>query len=126
MILAVGILLSGALATNIFAANFNKMLDARYRDIKILHNGQKINIEPAYELFIVHIDVNIIVDLDKDYSRWSALSDSQIKSYIDDINYEISRDFRDTIVEGYIYYYNNSSSYQERFKFDKDGKVDIW
>lgn len=205
------LLLSGALATNISAVSFNKMLDARYKDIKILHNGQRINIETAYEPFIVYIegnpttfvplralgemldkeviwnqdnysvniqdklnlhvislsqelvlrneeikslkeevaglkkdlergrmvtfdeldelerylnrefgyyekidfdievsasrkdiDVNILVDLNRDYARWYSLSETKIKSYIDDIVKKIRYNFKDAYVTGYI------------------------
>ncbi len=52
------LLVSLLLASTIFGANFDKMLQAHYRNIKIMNNGQLVAIEPAYEPFITYIDGN--------------------------------------------------------------------
>ena len=48
------------------------------------------------------IEVSIIVDLDRDYSRWNSLRDRDIEDYIEDIVKEIQYDFKDAKVSGYI------------------------
>ena len=48
------------------------------------------------------IDVNIVVDLDRDYSRWNSLRDRDIEYYIEDIVKEIRYDFKDAKIYGEI------------------------
>ena len=48
------------------------------------------------------IIVKIYVDLDKYYSKWNALSSTQIKSFIEDIVEEIEYDYNNADIEGYI------------------------
>ena len=48
------------------------------------------------------IDVNIVVDLDVDYSRWNNLRDRDIEYYIEDIVKEIRYDFKDAKIYGEI------------------------
>ena len=49
-----------------------------------------------------NIDVNIVVDLDRDYSRWNSLRDRDIEYYIEDIVKEIRYDFKDAKISGEI------------------------
>lgn len=48
------------------------------------------------------IEVNIIVDLDRDYSRWNSLRDRDKEDYVEDIVKEIRYEFKDVKISGEI------------------------
>lgn len=56
LLTVVTVLISGFLATTVYASWANKIITAHYRNVKINHNGEPVNIEKGYEPFIVHIN----------------------------------------------------------------------
>ena len=63
---------------------------------------EKIDFDIRLTEYKSDIKVNIIVDLDRDYSRWNNLRDRDIEYYIEDIVKEIRYDFKDAKISGEI------------------------